>query len=152
MLQKKAFWLVHKTDFPFLINIYRDIPEYVKYYQKACKEADISFLDTGAFEINFHGLDIPITTEGIREGIESNFLKDINDFDWNFIPICPYVVESENYLSSRIIDGLKSSSFDLELTKHKAKVFPIEKMDIGTAMRLFSFVSINEDIEAEVGG
>jgi len=58
------------TDLPFIINIYRHIPEYVEYYQKACKEADISFLDTGAFEIGFHGLDIPITTEGIKEGIE----------------------------------------------------------------------------------
>jgi hypothetical protein len=88
---------------------------------------------------------------GIRAGLEDHFLAEIRKEPWCLMPIIPYVEEGVPFLSSRFVDCKKNSSFDLELTKKRARVYPVDRMDVGTALRLFQFVSLNEDIQATVG-
>ena len=57
-------------DFPFLINIYRNNPVYREFYIESCRNAPISFLDTGFYEKLVHKLDIELTDEALLEGID----------------------------------------------------------------------------------
>jgi len=88
---------------------------------------------------------------GIRRTIERNFLAEVSSDDWQFMPILPHIDEEAPYLFGRFIDGLKSSSFDVEITEKKVRVYPIDKMDIGTALRFCQFINLSEDIHSKVG-
>jgi hypothetical protein len=88
---------------------------------------------------------------GIRSNLERNFLEEVSNEYWQFIPILPYIEEEIPYLSGRFLDGLKNSSFDVEITRKLARVYPVEKMDIGTALRFCQFMSQSEDVHSTVG-
>lgn len=62
--------LYQYTDYPFLINIYRNIPEYVEFYKKACAESDVSFLDSGFFENWENGTNFDTSINSLKEGVE----------------------------------------------------------------------------------
>ena len=97
-----------------------------------------------------HPFSIEMPT-GVRSNLEQNFLAEVSNDYWQFIPILPYVEEEIPYLSGRFLDGLKSSLFDVEITRNRARVYPVEKMDIGTALRFCQFMSQSEDIHSTVG-
>ncbi len=88
---------------------------------------------------------------GIKANLASSLVTEMKNEEWNFIPLIPYINNEQPYFSSRIIDGLKSASFDVELTKNCASVYPVDKMDIGTALRFYQFICYNQDFEATVG-
>lgn len=62
--------LGYLNDFPFIINIYRDIPEYVEYYVNACKENPYSFLDSGFFENWENGTNFDTSINALDEGVK----------------------------------------------------------------------------------
>lgn len=88
---------------------------------------------------------------GVRAGLQEHFITEIRNDPWALATVIPCVEEEIPYLSGRFVDCKKDSSFDLELTKNRARVYPVDRMDVGTALRLFQFVSLNEDIQATVG-
>ncbi|MBO7043133.1 hypothetical protein J6W34_00980 [bacterium] len=62
--------LYYLNDFPFIINIYRDIPEYREFYIKACKENPYSFLDSGFFENWENGTNFDTSINALDEGVK----------------------------------------------------------------------------------
>jgi len=88
---------------------------------------------------------------GLNQEIEFELLEEISNDYWKFIPIVPYVEEDTPYLSSRFVDGAKSSTFDVEMTKKLSRVYPVDRMDIGVALRFYHFVSNHIDVGAMVG-
>lgn len=64
------FELYLLLDYPFVINIYKDIPEYRDFYVKACRSSKISFLDNGLFESIEHGKEYDMSLENLAEGVE----------------------------------------------------------------------------------
>lgn len=61
--------LGYLNDFPFMINIYRDIPEYNEYYINACKNSKYSFLDSGFFENWENGTNFDTSIKALEEGV-----------------------------------------------------------------------------------
>ena len=62
--------LGYLNDYPFIINIYRDIPKYREYYINACQNSKISFLDSGFFENWENGTDFDTSINALAEGVE----------------------------------------------------------------------------------
>jgi len=150
-IDDKGILTIKEGETPLVFSILDQIIRMVRPIADAVLSSRYERRKIGGIERWFqHPFSITMPN-GVSQSIEADLLKEISDDYWQFLPISPYVEEEVPYLSSRFIDGQKRSCFDVEMGRRHANVFPIESMEIGSALRFCQFFSQQVDIDSRVG-
>ncbi|GBE56779.1 MAG TPA: hypothetical protein ENH13_03675 [Euryarchaeota archaeon] len=81
-------------------------------------------------------------------GVAKKALIKLEEDEWNFTVFNEVLMEGSVYLSARLVDNNKHSKFEILSAGEKINIYPIDNVDIGSAITFFAFVSENIDPQA----